>query len=52
MESNQHYFARRAVEEARAAARALSPAAKARRHALAEAFALKARENGVQLTIR
>ena len=42
MESNQRYWARRAVEEQRAAARALTPEARARRYALAEAFAQKA----------
>jgi hypothetical protein len=42
MESNQRYWARRAAEELRAEARAFTPAAKARRRALAEAFAAKA----------
>jgi len=42
MESNQRYWARRAVEEQRAAARAVTPEAKARRHALADAFERKA----------
>lgn len=42
MESNQRYFARRASEELRAAARALTPEARARRRALAESFAMKA----------
>jgi hypothetical protein len=42
MESNQRYWARRAVEEQRAAARALTPEARARRRALAEAFERKA----------
>jgi hypothetical protein len=44
MESNERYYARRAVEELRAAARAVTPEARARRHALAEAFPLKARQ--------
>jgi hypothetical protein len=42
MESNYRYWARRAVEEQRAAARAVTPEAKARRWALAEAFEQKA----------
>jgi hypothetical protein len=42
MESNQRYWARRAVEERRAAARAVTPEARARRRALAEAFERKA----------
>jgi hypothetical protein len=42
MESNQRYFARRASEELRAAARAITPEARARRRALAESFAVKA----------
>lgn len=42
MESNQRYFARRASEELRAAARAVTPEARARRRALAESFAIKA----------
>jgi hypothetical protein len=42
MESNHRYWARRAVEERRAEARAITPEAKARRRALAEAFAKKA----------
>jgi hypothetical protein len=44
LESNQRYFARRATEELRAAARAVTPEGQARRRALAEAFALKARQ--------
>ena len=43
MESNQRYWARRAVEEHRAAERAITPEARARRRALAEAFEQKAR---------
>ncbi|HEY0412331.1 MAG TPA: hypothetical protein VGD66_04230 [Allosphingosinicella sp.] len=43
MESNERFWARRAREELRAEERALTPAAKARRRALAEGFALKAR---------
>ncbi|HEX6375967.1 MAG TPA: hypothetical protein VFZ91_09610 [Allosphingosinicella sp.] len=46
MESNERYYARRAVEELRAAARAVTPEAKARRRALAEAFQAKARQCG------
>ena len=42
MESNERYWARRAGEELRAEARAITPAAKARRRELAEAFAAKA----------
>lgn len=42
MESNQRYFARRAGEELRAAARAVTPEGRARRRALAESFAVKA----------
>lgn len=42
MESNQRYYARRAAEELRAAARAVTPEARARRRALAESFARKA----------
>ncbi|MBV9929472.1 MAG: hypothetical protein JO013_00840 [Alphaproteobacteria bacterium] len=43
MESNQRYFARRAREELHAAARAITPEARARRRALAESFAIKAK---------
>ncbi|HEX5184484.1 MAG TPA: hypothetical protein VFW19_15210 [Allosphingosinicella sp.] len=42
MESNQRYWARRAVEEHRAAERAITPEARARRRALALAFEQKA----------
>jgi hypothetical protein len=42
MESNHRYWARRADEEQRAAVRAVTPEARARRRALAEAFAEKA----------
>ena len=42
MESNQRYYQRRAVEELRAAARAVTPEARARRSALADMFAQKA----------
>jgi hypothetical protein len=42
MESNERYYARRAVEELRALERAVTPQARARRLALAEAFQLKA----------
>jgi hypothetical protein len=41
MESNERYYARRAVEELRAASRAVTEEARARRRALAEAFQLK-----------
>ena len=44
MESNERYYARRAVEELRAADRAVTAEAKARRRALAEAFQAKARQ--------
>ena len=44
MESNQRYYARRASEEMRAAERAVTPEARARRRALAELFESKARE--------
>lgn len=44
MESNERYYARRAVEELRAADRAVTPAAKARHRELAEAFQAKARQ--------
>jgi hypothetical protein len=44
MESNQRYYSRRASEELRAAARALTPEGKARRNALAQMFAQKACE--------
>lgn len=42
MESNEKYYARRAVEELRALERAVTPEARARRLALAESFKLKA----------
>lgn len=45
MESNHRYYERRATEEFRAAARAITPAAQARRKALAEMFARKAEEH-------
>ena len=41
MESNERFYARRASEELRAAERAVTPEAKARRRALAEAFQMK-----------
>ena len=44
MESNERYYSRRAVEELRAAARAVTPEGRARRRALAEAFEIKALE--------
>jgi hypothetical protein len=46
MESNEKYYARRAVEELRAFERAVTPEARARRLALAEAFQLKALQSG------
>lgn len=46
MESNERYYARRAVEELRALERAITPEAKARRLALAESFRLKALQCG------
>jgi hypothetical protein len=50
MESNERYYARRAVEELRALERAITPEAKARRLALAEAFQAKALESASQQT--
>jgi hypothetical protein len=44
MESNERYYTRRAVEEHRAAARAITPEGQARRRALAEMFMQKARQ--------
>jgi hypothetical protein len=46
MESNEKYYARRALEELRAAERSLTPQGKARHRALAEAFLQKARQGG------
>jgi hypothetical protein len=43
MESNERYYARRAVEELRAAERSLTPEGRARHRILAEAFLQKAR---------
>ena len=51
MESNERYYARRAVEELRAEARAITPEAKARRRALAEAFQLKALQCGCETMV-
>jgi hypothetical protein len=48
MESNERYYARRAVEELRALERAITPEARARRLALAEAFQLKAIQCGCE----
>jgi putative protein kinase ArgK-like GTPase of G3E family len=45
MESNRRYYERRASEELRAAARAVTPEARERRRALAEQFARKAAEH-------
>jgi hypothetical protein len=50
MESNERYYARRAVEELRALERAVTPEARARRLALAEAFQAKALECARQQT--
>jgi hypothetical protein len=44
MESNERYYARRAVEELRAAERAVTAEARARRRALAQTFLAKAEE--------
>lgn len=43
MESNERYYARRAAEELRAAAMAVTPEAKARRLALASSFSSRLR---------
>ena len=48
MESNERYYARRADEELRALERAVTPEARVRRRALAEAFRLKALQSGRQ----
>lgn len=50
MESNQRYYQRRAVEELRAAARAITPEARERRRALADMFAHKAAQFQVERT--
>jgi hypothetical protein len=42
MESNERYYARRAIEELRALDRAVTPEARARRLALARAFQARA----------
>lgn len=44
MESNQRYYSRRAAQEAFAAARAMTPEARAWHRRLAEDFSQKARE--------
>ena len=44
MVSNQRYYERRASEELRAAARAVTPEARERRRALADLFSRKAAE--------
>lgn len=44
MESNQRYYERRASEERRAAARSLTPEARARHGELADLFANRVRE--------
>ena len=49
MESNYRYYQRRASEERRAAARAVTPEAQARRSALAESFAQLAEQNQREL---
>ena len=48
MESNGRYYQRRAVEELRAAARAVTPEARDRRRALADMFAHKAAQFQVE----
>jgi hypothetical protein len=48
MESNGRYYQRRAVEEQRAAARAVTPEARERRRALADMFAHKAAQFHVE----
>jgi hypothetical protein len=48
MESNERYYARRAVEELRAASRAVTPEARERRRALAESFMRKSQQCAVQ----
>jgi hypothetical protein len=48
MESNGRYYQRRAVEEMRAAARAVTPEARERRRALADMFAHKAAQFQVE----
>ena len=45
MESNQSYYARRAVQEAKAAARAMTPTAQAWHRQLAEEFSKRAYES-------
>jgi hypothetical protein len=47
MESNKRFYERRASEELRAAARAVTPEARERRRALADHFARKAAECGL-----
>lgn len=49
MESNGRYYQRRAVEELRAAARAVTPEARERRRALADMFANKAAQFQVEM---
>ena len=44
MESDQRYYSRRAAEEQRRAARAITPEARERHRELASLFATKARE--------
>ncbi len=51
MESNQRYYERRATEERRAAARAITQEARDRRTALAELFAQKAAACGCAATL-
>jgi uncharacterized membrane protein len=52
MESDRRYYARRALEELRAASRAITPEAKARRRELAELFASKARSCQADSVVR
>ena len=50
MESNLRYYQRRANEERRAAARAVTPEAQARRRALAESFTALAEQSRREFT--
>ncbi len=49
MISNQRYFARRALEEARRAARACSPSAQLWHQELADKFGMLAKQDGASL---
>jgi len=50
MESDHRYYLRRASEERRAAARAITEAARVRHAELATLFAFKAEQRGAQIT--